>query len=215
MLGSGDRLPWCLPITTWYRTHSFLIFNRNIFLQRRLARIFALPVQYRRTVFAVRLLCFSKSIRAVHLHLGTLMSQHLDPSILPTTDHGLAIDIDPEAHSVVHIFDSLYYLLALDVPQNDITVFARRRDEGVLVAIDGPETATDAETLIRVTLVRLLDRAGDVVPEPQARVHAEGEDVAPVRSETDGRYGRVVFVHHCAEALAGEGVPYSAVDESC
>jgi hypothetical protein len=61
-----------------------------------------------------------------------------------------------------------------------------------------------------VALICLLDCARDVIPEADAVVEVEGEDVAAVGGEAGSCDGGVFFVDEGAEALACVGVPDAA-----
>lgn len=54
-----------------------------------------------------------------------------------------------------------------------------------------------------MTLVCLLDAAGDVVPEANTVIEVEGQDEPPIWREADVGDSRVVFVDQGAEALTG------------
>lgn len=151
--------------------------------------------------------------------IGVAVLVDFDAAVFSGADHGVVVDVDPEADAVVGAVDTLDDLLRLYVPEHDGAVFARRSYERSTAFVrgvgccggDGAETPADAEPAVLVPLVCLLHRAGYVVPQAQTRVHAKGEDVAPVGRETDGGYWGVVFVHEGSETLARGRVPYSAI----
>lgn len=128
--------------------------------------------------------------------------------ILSRAGHGLPIDVDPETNAPVAGGHPLQNLLALDMPQHKVAVLAGRRDKGL--PVQDAEAAANGKLFVPVALVRLLDGAGDVVPQADAVIEVEGQDEAAVGGEADVCDGRVVFVDEGAEALAGGGVPYSA-----
>lgn len=118
------------------------------------------------------------------------------------------MDINPKAHALMP-FDALQKRLALDVPQHDASVLAGGGDKGL--AVEDTEAATHSKLLVEVALVRLLDTAGDVVPETDAVVEVEGQDEPPIRGEADVGDGRVVFMNEGTKTLACRGIPDTAV----
>jgi hypothetical protein len=127
-------------------------------------------------------------------------------------------------------------LPALDVPEDNRPVFARRSNKRVLsvapwerrgrpggrrrrgagrrvrvrcaAAMDA-EGTSDGEFLVAVALVGFLYGAGDVIPEADAVVERKGEYETAVGGEADVCDAGVVFVDEGAEALACGGIPDS------
>ena len=61
-----------------------------------------------------------------------------------------------------------------------------------------------------MALVCFLHSPRNVVPQPDAVVEVECQDISAIGTEADVRDGWVVFVDQRSEALPGGGVPHSA-----
>lgn len=127
------------------------------------------------------------------------MSVHPDRVVLSCAGHGLAVDINPEAHACVALY-TLQYCLGTDIPENDAAVFAGRGDKGC--SVENTKASPNNKLFVNVTLVRLLDAARDVVPESDTVIETRCKGEAAVGRETDVGDGRVIFVNECTEALA-------------
>lgn len=84
-----------------------------------------------------------------------------DGAVLSPGHHRLAVDVHPETHSLVALY-SLKHLFVLDIPEDDISIFAGRGNE--CFAVEDGKTAADGEFLIAMTLIRLFDASGNIVP---------------------------------------------------
>lgn len=172
----------CIPRQTRRPTTSILLLDIFFVFERRIGD----------DEIAQRLADVRHAVDGPRRGLRVAVLVDLDLAVLAGAHHDVLVDVHPEADAGVAL-DALHDLLALDVPEHDLAVLARGRDEGR--AVDRPETAPYAEPFVLVARVRLLDGSGDVVPEAQARVEAEGQDVSAVGREAYGCDGRVVLVY--------------------
>lgn len=127
------------------------------------------------------------------------MSIHPDCVILAPADHCLFMNIHPKAHASVAL-NPLQNILGYHVPEHDAPVLTSRGDERG--SVQDTKTSTDCKLFIKVALVRLLDAAGDIVPQANAVVEVKGQDEAAIGRETDVGYGWVIFVNKCTKTLA-------------
>ena len=84
-----------------------------------------------------------------------------DCLILTSAYHCIPVDVHPEADALVPWYP-LDDFLALDIPQNDLSILACRSYEGL--AIQYTEAATHGKFLVEMPLVGFLDASRNVVP---------------------------------------------------
>lgn len=84
-----------------------------------------------------------------------------DCLILTSAHHCIPVNVHPEADTLVPWY-SLDDFLALDIPQNDLSILACRSYEGL--AVQYPKAATYGKLLVAMPLVGFLDASRNVVP---------------------------------------------------